>query len=736
MGAEIAHEIERASRSAAEMNQRIEQEWIQDQVVDLLKKRGQQELAEHYQAYRDERARARNAEQDHRKQEKPIRLSVNDAEVKIFGKQDWIEGLARALKAGAGSEWTPQAWWSECEEEALGAKTYHDFVAVFLRALLERVNGRAAWLTTASWMVMDRWCVKELGLGPLLSDIKDVEKAAQHKWKGSMLKMKPELAKLGWGPNAKEVDALISPWSIERCFQWPVEGLLMLEEVGSKNGELPTEMLGRVAVSMGARMPGNHLKKSEETLRALMERRLLAPLGALSAGTSLMWGQERLVAISDDVGSIFEALKRTAELGKEGASAAIDLTPLRASGAEVGKSGGQSQGIRPVLALFGEACGMLRGVRGEKQKARLFLDCWHSELEIFMSYGKVAPKEVRLGVRISDAFMKRVIEGGDWLQASPVDVPHLIHNRGEEFERWVRDYIQMAKFGGLGKAKSVPARTVFGWICESIASSGSPSIMFEDACRDFERPMQRALMTARMCGVGAEGDGGFVEWGIRPEGLGAQDGAELLNLACDISRAIQAKDPNLSRIMISPVGSVSADEMAQMIQLAGRDAVSGERDKKKQDSWWRDFNPWKRRRELMLAERGGLLEICKTGLPEGHSEWAWRTGLLGVSSREEYLWMGGCGPVFVDADEYRRQVRFQGVKASGGGGGKSHVKKQIKRAAEWQAICDQGMTWDANLTDGVEPGAVGETIKWAWLHGLTGIRRFMGPTAEENIQKD
>jgi hypothetical protein len=717
-------------------------EEVQDEVVLALRALGRFSLADSYQAYREERAGARGQLALSRKAEKAFRFEGGSSATEV-GREAWANALQSALDQGAGKEWTVAQWWGSCKEDATRAKNFDDFVGAHIKALLENCEEREHWLGSARALLMERWRARVCGAAPLLWGSEEAQKAERAHFKMHWAWRRSD-QKASWFPASKEIEGLSKAFDPALDAKLGFAGLSMMEQAFGFGPEAltPQEIFANCAIAMcwsqnfaDAKREGDGRFEAAARLVGLFSQgRLLPPLTlmrqARNAYPSL--AQETHFAVGDSMESIFEALAKTVAAIKAGVSASVDISALRAEAAPVGREGQTSGGIAPVLRLFGEACGMLRGRDGEKLKARLTLACWHRDLESFLAYCKIAPKEMRLAVSLPDAFMRRVFDGGDWPLASPSEAPQLALTKGPELERWAREYAQMAKFGGLGSARCAPAREIFDWICQCAAAADGPSIVFSDACVAFEDPKAHGRLSSRMSAIFVDGaaDPVSMELGLNVDGCSREESlAAFVEAHRSMGRvSIQGRRCQAS---VAPVGMMEPAELAQMLEQASRLLDQGADQPK--ESLWRQPSPWAARAKTVEAARGGYVEREEEGWDSAApcSRVRGPGRLVGLCAREEYLWLSGANPMFVNHRHHRRQVWFEGARAGFGGTGEHEpLKKQAARAASWQKWSDGALALDARLAQ-TGPAEIGEAIKVAWLRGLSGVRRFMGPKPED-----
>jgi hypothetical protein len=722
---------------------RIEIESIQDVVVDVLMEVGCSDLAATYQEYRSSKNKERGRVGAARKTERGFRFLRADGKSIEVTRDDWANVLTAALLLGAKKEWDVSSWWASVKDSVVDCRNFDEFVGFHIKVLLERSDGREHWLPTAAALLLERWYFRVVGVSPILHGAAESTKAIRLHYKNYWSNRKV-VQQAAWFPSSRELDSVGKLIDAKADRSFAFSGLVLLEQDFGfgVSPKLPQEILADSALALiysqlyAVELVEDRIKDVARLFSLFASCDLIPPMGLMRQAVSAepCITQESNIPLSDSLESIFGALGRTASSAKSGVAVSVDLGSLRAEGASVGHSGQTSGGVTPVLRLFGEACGMLRGLNGEKQKARLFLPCWHHDVESFLAYSKQAPKELRLGMLMSDAFMKKVFEGGDWVLASPSEAIHLVGSSGSEHEKWSREYAQMAKFGGLGQARSAPAREVFSWICDAISFSGGPSVVFPDACLHYAYPQEQAGLTSRMAGIiprNRQDVVSTVELGWRCDVDDDDSKLESLLVAHQILARISLRDGGRLMAAVAPVGVIDQGRFAGLLaKAAPRLAkIPGVLPK---SSLWQQANPWEARLRLIEQSRGGYLTKIEDSdpiLPLCDR----RSGpscVISLSAREEYLWLAGRPPIFVNHENYRTQVRFEGVRTGFGGTGDTEsVSKQIKRAASWQKWSDGPLALDIRLGE-LTSSEVGEAIKTAWLHGLPGIRRFVGQRVE------
>ena len=206
-----------------------------------------------------------------------------------------------------------------------------------------------------------------------------------------------------------------------------------------------------------------------------------------------------LTTVPDDLEGIYNALRENALLSKWAGGLGNDWTPVRALGAAIKGTNGQSQGIVPFLKVVNDTAVAVN--QGGKRKGAVcaYLETWHLDIEEFLELRKNTGDERRRthdmnsANWIPDLFMKRVFEEAEWTLFSPSDVPDLHDLCAAAFEARYLHYEQQAREGKLVLHKRLPAVQLWRKMLSMLFETGHPWITFKDAC-NLRSPQQH-------CGV-------------------------------------------------------------------------------------------------------------------------------------------------------------------------------------------------------------------------------------------
>jgi len=204
-----------------------------------------------------------------------------------------------------------------------------------------------------------------------------------------------------------------------------------------------------------------------------------------------------LTTVADDLGGIYDAIKENALLSKFAGGLVNDWTPVRAMGAHIKGTNGESQGVVPFLKVVNDTAVAVN--QGGKRKGAVcaYLETWHLDIEEFLELRKNTGDDRRrthdmnTSNWIPDLFMRRVMEKGTWTLFSPSDTPDLHDKFGKEFEKAYNVYEARAARGELKPSRTLQASDMWRKMLSMLFETGHPWITFKDAC-NIRSPQQHA----------------------------------------------------------------------------------------------------------------------------------------------------------------------------------------------------------------------------------------------------
>jgi ribonucleoside-diphosphate reductase alpha chain len=204
-----------------------------------------------------------------------------------------------------------------------------------------------------------------------------------------------------------------------------------------------------------------------------------------------------LTTVPDDLDGIYESIKENALLSKFAGGLGNDWTRVRALGAHIKGTNGESQGVVPFLKVVNDTAVAVN--QGGKRKGAVctYLETWHLDIEEFLELRKNTGDDRRrthdmnTANWIPDLFMRRVMEKGEWSLFSPNNVPDLHDKFGADFEKAYVAYEEKAARGEIKPYRKVPATDLWRKMLSMLFETGHPWITFKDAC-NVRSPQQHA----------------------------------------------------------------------------------------------------------------------------------------------------------------------------------------------------------------------------------------------------
>jgi ribonucleoside-diphosphate reductase alpha chain len=289
----------------------------------------------------------------------------------------------------------------------------------------------------------------------------------------------------------------------ERDMQFDYLGLQTLYDryflhEGKTRIELPQAFFMRVAMGLS-------LNEIDREARAIEFYEVLSRFDFMSSTPTLFnSGTLRsqlsscyLTTVPDDLDGIYESIKENALLSKFAGGLGNDWTRVRALGAHIKGTNGESQGVVPFLKVVNDTAVAVN--QGGKRKGAVctYLETWHLDIEEFLELRKNTGDDRRrthdmnTANWIPDLFMRRVMEKGTWTLFSPNNVPDLHDLFGADFEKAYVAYEEKAARGEIKPARTIQASDLWRKMLTMLFETGHPWITFKDAC-NVRSPQQHA----------------------------------------------------------------------------------------------------------------------------------------------------------------------------------------------------------------------------------------------------
>ena len=185
----------------------------------------------------------------------------------------------------------------------------------------------------------------------------------------------------------------------------------------------------------------------------------------------------------DSIDGIYGTLTECAQISKWAGGIGMHIHDIRANKSRIRGTNGQSDGIIPMLRVFNATARYVNQAGRRKGSIAVYVEPWHADimdfLELRLNQGdeEARCRDLFSAMWIPDLFMKRVEEGGDWSLFCPDKAKGLSDVYGKEFEELYTKYEKE----GLANA-TVPATEVWKAILKSQTETGTPYMLYKDAC--------------------------------------------------------------------------------------------------------------------------------------------------------------------------------------------------------------------------------------------------------------
>jgi ribonucleoside-diphosphate reductase alpha chain len=193
-----------------------------------------------------------------------------------------------------------------------------------------------------------------------------------------------------------------------------------------------------------------------------------------------------VMEMQDDMEHIAKTTRDVMWLTKGTGGIGLAVTKLRAQGSPIRSNNTSSTGPIPFMHTIDS---ILRAVsRGGKKFGALcfYMENWHMDFPEFLELRNNSGDPYRrtrtanTAVWISDEFMKRVQNDGDWYLFDPLEVGDLNELYGAAFSARYNEYVAMAEAGELHMFKKITAREQFKSILISLQTTSHPWLTWKD----------------------------------------------------------------------------------------------------------------------------------------------------------------------------------------------------------------------------------------------------------------
>ncbi|BBG58074.1 ribonucleoside-diphosphate reductase [uncultured phage] len=271
-------------------------------------------------------------------------------------------------------------------------------------------------------------------------------------------------------------------------------GAIMLSERYLLDCELPQEAFLTCALLLASveEKPENRLRIAYEIYQAIAQRKislatpilgnLRTPNGSLSSCF--------IVAIEDNLESIFSEITNTARISKNGGGVGVNVSRIRATGSSVMGKANASGGVIPWIKLLNDTAIAVNQGGRRAGAVTVGVDIWHLDVPEFLEMQTENGDQRRKAydvfpqLVIPDEFMRRVITKDEWTLVDPYEVRtklgiELAELWGEKFETAYK-LIEDSLGTKITLYKKVNARELFKNVMRPQIETGMPYLAFKD----------------------------------------------------------------------------------------------------------------------------------------------------------------------------------------------------------------------------------------------------------------
>ena len=199
-----------------------------------------------------------------------------------------------------------------------------------------------------------------------------------------------------------------------------------------------------------------------------------------------------LKAMDDDsIDGIYETMKKVAQISKWSGGIGLHTHNVRSNKSHIEGTNGTSDGIIPMLRVLNATARYVNQGGKRKGSVAVYLEPWHADildfLDLRLNHGDEESRcrDLFTAMWIPDHFMECVKNGADWNLFCPNEVKKahgvcLSDVYGDEF---VSLYKKCTETPGLSR-KTIPAETVWKSIVRSQIETGTPYMLYKDACNN------------------------------------------------------------------------------------------------------------------------------------------------------------------------------------------------------------------------------------------------------------
>lgn len=288
--------------------------------------------------------------------------------------------------------------------------------------------------------------------------------------------------------NSEILDSRIQ---YERDYMFDYFGFKTLERsyllsIDGKAVERPQDMWMRVSIGIH----GDDIEKVLETYDCMSLKLFTHATPTLfNFGTKREQGSSCfLVNMQEDsVSGMYDTLRDCALISKFAGGIGLHIHNVRANGSLIRGTNGKSTGIVPMLRVYNDAARHINQAGKRNGSFAIYIEPWHADIEAFLDLKKnhgaesERARDLFYALWVNDEFMRRVQQNATWSLMCPDQCPGLsdVFDDGNN-KQFTELYTRYEKEGKY--VKQVKAQDIWMKILESQIETGSPYMLYKDAC--------------------------------------------------------------------------------------------------------------------------------------------------------------------------------------------------------------------------------------------------------------
>lgn len=203
--------------------------------------------------------------------------------------------------------------------------------------------------------------------------------------------------------------------------------------------------------------------------------------------------------IPDNSWGINKTISNLGLFSKHGGGLSTDITPIRATGSKIGKSG-KSSGPTPFVKLLESMVSAYNQNGARPGACSVYYSWWHydaPELIELKEEGGTEDRRARklqYGVKWNKLFTERILNDEEITLFDPKDTPELLETWGAEFEKWYKYYEEKPRI----RKKTMRATDLAYAIAKQRIETGNLYLFFEENVQE-QNIFNRKIHSSNLC---------------------------------------------------------------------------------------------------------------------------------------------------------------------------------------------------------------------------------------------